>query len=82
MKSIVKVLLAGVAVVGIAKAVNGKKCSKKGCANKRFAMMDKIRNMDETEYSQLKEDIKNRNFKKVREQMKSASKEAQTKPEA
>ena len=33
-------------------------------------MLDKIRTMNDGDYEQFKEDIKNRNFKKIKEQFK------------
>lgn len=73
MKPLFKVLLATAAIVGIAKVAKGN-CTKDGkCKNfkeKRMAMLDKVRNMKDEEYSQLKEDIRSGNFKKVREEFK------------
>lgn len=73
MKPLFKVLLGTAAVIGVAKLAKGN-CEKNGkCQNHRerkMAMLDKVRNMNDAEYAQFKDDIRNRNFKKVREQFK------------
>lgn len=77
MKPLFKVLLGTAAVIGVAKFAKAN-CEKNGkCQNHRdrkMAMLDKVRNMNDAEYAEFKNDIKNRNFQKIREQFK------QTKP--
>lgn len=81
MKTFVKVLLGTAAVIGVAKLAKGH-CEKNGkCKNhkeRKMAMLDKVRNMNDAEYAQFKEDIKNRNFHKIREQFRQASAEKPT----
>ncbi len=72
MKPVFKVLLATAAVMGIAKVAKGN-CKDGKCKNfkeRRMAMMDKVRHMNDEEYSQLKENIRSGNYKKVREEFK------------
>lgn len=73
MKPIFKVLLGTAAVLGVAKIAKAN-CEKNGkCKShqeRKMAMLDKVRNMNDAEYAQFKDDIKNRNFKKIREQIK------------
>ena len=67
MKNVFKVILAVVAVIGIAKLAKGH-CEKDGkCKNfkqKRLSFLDKVRNMSDEEFSKFKEDFQNGNFRK------------------
>lgn len=73
MKPLFKVLLGTAAVIGVAKLAKGN-CEKNGkCQNHRdrkMAMLDKVRNMNDAEYAEFKNDIRNRNFHKIKEQFR------------
>lgn len=74
MKPVFKVLLGAAAVLGVAKLAKAN-CEKTGkCQNhkeRKMAMLDKVRNMNDDEYAAFKNDIRNRNFKKIKEQFRS-----------
>lgn len=67
MKNFWKVALATLAVIGIAKLAK-ENCEKNGkCKNfkqKRISFLDKVRNMNDDEFSKFKEDFQNGNIRK------------------
>lgn len=67
MKNFWKVALATLAVIGIAKLAK-EHCEKNGkCKNfkqKRISFLDKVRNMNDDEFSKFKEDFQNGNIRK------------------
>lgn len=67
MKNVFKVILAVAAVVGIAKLAK-RQCEKdEKCKNfkqKRLSFFDKVRNMNDEEFSKFKEDFQTGNFRK------------------